>query len=604
MSHAATAIDLASLRALYESGARSPSAIVDAIYDRIEHDGATGIFIHLTPRARAVEAARVLELGAARDLPLYGVPFAVKDNIDVEGLPTTAACPAFAYVAKASAPVVARLLDAGAILIGKTNLDQFATGLVGTRSPYGVPANPFDARYVTGGSSSGSAAAVSRGLASFALGTDTAGSGRVPAAFTNLVGLKPSRGLLPTTGVVPACRSLDCVSIFALTCEDARRIANVTTAYAPTDAYSRPEADQYDWRARPRPDRFRFAVPRDADLAPHVEPEVLRAFVRARAHLEALGGEACALDLGPFFEAGRLLYEGPWLAERLEGLESFLASNAESLLPITRRILEGGRRFRATEAYAALHRLEKLAAEVRSSFDALAALLLPTAPNHPRIEDVERDPIGANAKLGLYTSFVNLLDLAAVAVPAGLRDDGLPFGVTLVGRRGSDADLLALGAELHSRAANTLGATEWPVPRAASTIAPSDRWRVAVFGAHLSGQPLNHELTRRRAVLARAARTAPRYRLFALPTTPPKPGLVRVQSGEPGASIACEIWDLPRAEIGSFFSVVTAPLCLGTIELDDGERVAGFICESYATRGAEDISRFGGWTAYLAQSST
>ncbi|HEX9297228.1 MAG TPA: allophanate hydrolase [Polyangiaceae bacterium] len=599
-------LDLASLRAAYETNALSPTLLIETLYDELDDTANEAIWIHRVTRAAARDAARKLE--RMRDQrgawPLYGVPFAVKDNIDVEGLPTTAGCPPFAYVAERTAPVVARLLDAGALLLGKTNLDQFATGLVGTRSPYGVPTNPFDVRYITGGSSSGSAVAVARGLVSFALGTDTAGSGRVPAAFTHLVGVKPSRGLVSTTGVVPACRSLDCVSIFALTCEDARHVAQVVTAFDASDPYARVEADGYAWQCAAPSRPFDFAAAREEDIAPYVDGETLRGFEIACRHLEALGGRMRRIDLTPFFEAARLLYDGPWIAERLEPREAFLAEHPEAFLPITRQILEGGHRWRGPEVFAGIHRLEELKQEVRPLFADIEALLLPTAPTLPRIEDVAADPLGSNAKLGRYTNFVNLLDLAAISVPAKMRSDGLPLGVTLIGPWGSDAKLLALASALHRRTSRALGATNWPMPSAPPP--PIDRPAtravvpIAVAGAHLAGQPLNHQLTERSARFVRAVRTAPQYRLFALATTPPKPGLVRVRAGETGFAIDVEIWELPRTELGAFVAHVTEPLCLGTLELEDGGKVLGFLCETYATTDAPDISRFGGWRSFLS----
>ncbi len=606
-------LDLSSLRAAYDAGALSPSMLVESLYDSADDAGMAAIWIHRIARAAAVEAARTLEdkRHARGTLPLYGIPFAVKDNIDVEGLPTTAGCPQFSYVAQRTAPVVARLLDAGALLLGKTNLDQFATGLVGTRSPYGVPTNPFDARYITGGSSSGSAAAVARGLVSFALGTDTAGSGRVPAAFTHLVGLKPSHGLLSTTGVVPACRSLDCVSVFAFTCEDARDVAQVVTGFDRSDPYARIEADDYEWQYPALAPPFHFAAAHEVDIAPYVDGETLCGYESACALLEALGGRKRTIDLAPFFEAARLLYDGAWIAERLEPREAFLAAHPGAFLPVTREILRGGHRWRGTEVFAAIHRLEELRQEVRPLFQTIEALLLPTAPIHPRIEEVAADPIGSNAKLGRYTNFVNLLDLAAVSVPAEMRSDGLPLGMSLVGPWGSDAKLLALASALHRRTARTLGATAWPMPNAtdvrsaslgigADTRPSQAHVPIAVVGAHLTGQPLNHQLTERSARFVRAARTAPRYRLFALSTTPPKPGLVRVREGEAGFAIEVEIWDLPEAELGAFFAHVTAPLCLGTLELESGDKIPGFLCEMHATADATDISQWGGWRSFLS----
>jgi allophanate hydrolase len=595
-------LNLVSLRAAYLSKALSPGVLVETLCDRIDAKAEPGIWIRRTERAAMIDVAQRLDRGRIASLPLYGVPFAVKDNIDVEGMPTTAGCPAFTYVAERTAPVVARLVEAGALLVGKTNLDQFATGLVGTRSPFGIPTNPFDARYVTGGSSSGSAAAVARGLVSFALGTDTAGSGRVPAAFNNIVGLKPSRGLFSTSGIVPACRSLDCASIFALTCDDARQVAEVATAYDPSDPYSRQEADVHSWTTRV-PARFRFAVPRDADLA-EIDQDVRRGMDESRALLESLGGEPQPTELAPFFEAARLLYEGPWLAERLVYLADFLRTKGDSCLPVTRQILSGGARFDAVETFAAMHRLESLKRQIAPVLADIVALLLPTAPTLPTIDEVAKDPIFLNAKLGTFTNFVNLLDLAAVAIPAGFRRDGLPVGVSLIGPRGSDAMLLALASLLHARSMKKLGATPWFLPSFTPdvpTIAASDATGtlVAVVGAHLAGQPLNHELTDRGATFVRAARTAPRYRLFALPTVPPKPGLVRVPEASSGFSIDVEVWRVPRERLGDFLAGIGSPLCLGTVELEGGALVTGFLCEGFAAKGARDISTTGGWRAYL-----
>jgi allophanate hydrolase len=585
-------LNLAFLRAAYRSRELSPLALIDTLCKRIDARPEAGIWTYRVGRGALMDIARRLDRGAAESLPLFGIPFAVKDNIDVEGLPTTAGCPAFTYVPEQTAPVVARLLEAGALLVGKTNLDQFAMGLVGTRSPYGITTNPFDARYVTGGSSSGSAAAVGRGLVSFAIGTDTAGSGRVPAAFNNIVGLKPSRGLLSTSGIVPACRSLDCASIFALTCDDAREVAAIATAYDASDPYSRPAADAHAWSRR-APGRFRFAVACDADLA-QADEDVRRGFLEARAALELLGGKARPVDLAPFFEAAKLLYEGPWLAERLVYLADFLRARSEAILPVTREILTAGHRISGVETFRAMHRLEALKRQIGPLFADATALLLPTAPTLPRIDDVAKDPILQNARLGVYTNFVNLLDLAAVAVPAGFGRDGLPVGVSLIGPWGSDATLLTLGAALHARLTTTLGATHWALP--AATTEPSQsrladaQTLIAVVGAHLAGQPLNHELTHRGASFVRAARTSPRYRLFALRTTPPKPGLVRVRDGAPGFAIELEIWSLPREGLGDFFARIGPPLCLGTVELDDGARVPGFLCEGFATEDAPDWS--------------
>jgi allophanate hydrolase len=595
-------LDIASLRRAYRDATTTPADVVAHVLDGISGTGAPGIWIHVADRSGAIAEARELDRAHRGDArpPLYGIPFAVKDNIDVAGVPTTAACPDFAYVARESAPVVDRLRAAGAIFIGKTNLDQFATGLAGVRSPYGLPVNPFDARYVTGGSSSGSAAAVARGQVTFALATDTAGSGRVPAAFTHIVGLKPSRGLLSTRGVVPACRSLDCVSVMALTCDDARDVVAVATGFDAADPYSRPEAARFAWSPA-LAGGLRAGVPRDEDLT-FGDQESRAAYETACERLRAMGVSLEPVDMTPFFEAGRLLYEGAWIGERLAGLEEFVRSRPGSLLPVIRTLLGQADRYRATDAFRALHRLKALRRAVEPLFGHIDALVLPTAPSLPRIEELLAEPIEANARLGRYTTFVNLLDLAAVSVPSGLRSDGLPAGVTFVGPWGRDPSLLAFASAFHARDPGPLGATGWPWPEREST-APrlhEDCLLLAVVGAHLSGQPLNAQLTDRGASLVKTARTAPWYRLYALPgTQPPKPGLVRGQE-RVDAGLEVEVWAMPKQGFGSFIEGVRAPLAIGQIELEDGARVHGFLCEGHAVHGARDISSFGGWRAYLA----
>jgi len=593
-------LDLETLARAYSEQSLTPLALIDDVYERLARTARDGVFIHEVPHAQAVAAARAVIARGARGerMRLYGVPFAVKDNIDVAGLPTTAACPAFAYTAERSAPVVERLIAEGAILIGKTNLDQFATGLVGVRSPYGIPGNPFDARYITGGSSSGSAVAVARGFCSFALGTDTAGSGRVPAAFTNLVGLKPTRGMLSTRGVVPACRSLDCVSVFALTVDDAGEVAHLLAGFDAADPYARADAARWDPRAGLLPPRMRVAVPAraqrpldDASLAP---------FAAALAAIESIGATAEEIDFAPFTEAAALLYDGAWVAERLEATAETLARDPAAIHPAVREILLGAAGHQAIDAFRALHTLARLRSQVDALFERIDFLLVPSAPTIYRIDDVIADPLRLNARLGTYSNFVNLLDLCALAVPAGMRGDGLPFGMTLIARRGRDALLASAGRVLQVELARTLGATTHAVPalRPRGT-ANGERAALAVVGAHLSGEPLNAELTDLGARLLSATRTAPRYRLFALSTTPPKPGLVRAAEGQSGHAIDLEVWELANEMLGRFMRRVGAPLCIGSVELEDGARVHGFLCEQALTEGQRDISSFGGWRAYL-----
>jgi allophanate hydrolase len=600
-------LDLASLRDAYARGEASPTAVIERVLASIEREAAPGIWTHRCDPAALLDEARALERGFVQGArpPLYGVPFAVKDSLDIAGIPTTAACPDFAYLPTRTAPVIERLRAAGALLVGKTNLDQFATGLVGVRSPYGVPPNPFDARHVTGGSSSGSAAAVARGQVTFSVATDTAGSGRVPAAFNNIVGLKPSRGVLSTTGLVPACRSIDCVTLLSLTCEDARAVAAIAAGYDAEDPFSRPEAARFSWRGATKGERpRRVGVPRPEDLV-FGEDAARRAFERACKGLSETGFAVESVSLEPLLEAGGLLYDGPWLAERLAGMETFLREHPESVLPVIRTIVGGGERVRGTDAFRGAQRLAELKRAVEPLWARLDALVVPSAPMHPRIADVLADPIALNVRLGRYTTFANLLDLAGVAVPAPFREDGLPSGVTFLGPWGSDGALLSMAGALHVWADVPLGATGWPLPAGESdavAVAGPDpsRFEVAVVGAHLEGLPLNHQLTDRGGRLVRTARTAPHYRLYALPgTVPPKPGLVRVGPGGEGAAIQVEVWSIPIESAGSFVAGVASPLAIGTIELVDGARVHGFLCESWAVEGARDITSFGGWRAYL-----
>jgi allophanate hydrolase len=442
-------LHLSTLQAAYASGALTPEALVDQIASALDQP-VEGVWIHRRTRAELLADAHVLkERFASGPLPpLYGVPFAVKDNIDVAGLPTTVACPAYAYTPEASAPVVEQLLAAGGILVGKTNLDQLATGLVGVRSPFGIPRNPYDARYIVGGSSSGSAVAVARGLVTFALGSDTAGSGRVPAAFTSIVGLKPSRGLISTRGVVPLCRSLDCVAVLAPTAHEAAAIADVCRGYDPADPASRPEADGFRFSATAPPGRPRLGVPLPSDLAT-VDAENARLHDRAVAHLQADGATPVPVSLAPFREAAGLLYGGPWSAERLVPFDELLAREPPVILPAVRLTLETGRGHSGIDVFRALHRLEALRQQVRGLWRDIDLLVVPTTPTIHTIDEIAADPLRLNARLSTFTSFVNLLDLAAVAVPAGFRRDGLPAGASLVGPRDSDAYLLSIAGRLH-----------------------------------------------------------------------------------------------------------------------------------------------------------
>ena len=596
----------ASVRAAYRDGVTTPSELMRAVLARAASGDARTVWIHRLADAEVLARAALIERRAADDglaaMPLYGLPFAVKDNIDVAFHPTTAGCPDFAYIPERSATVVERLEDAGAILIGKTNLDQFATGLVGTRSPYGACTNAFDARYIAGGSSSGSALAVATGLVSFALGTDTAGSGRVPAAFSNIVGLKPTRGLISAAGVVPACRTLDCVSVFALSCVDAHAVFEAARGIDARDSFSRALPAQLPRRVSDAP--FRFALPRACDLEFFGDARATMAFAAARTLLGNLGGIPVEIDFAPFREVAALLYQGPWLAERLAAIRPFFTTHPDSLHEVTRRVIAQGEKYSALDVFGAIYRLQDLKRDCNAVWQHVDVMVVPATGTIYRSDEIAADPIGLNTKLGYYTNFVNLLDLSALAVPTGFRADGLPAGVTLIAPAFADSLLCGLGHELHAAARVPLGATKFPLPAGKPAPGREDHTVVlAVVGAHLSGLPLNHEIVSRGARLMGAARTAAQYRLYALPhTTPPKPGLLGIADGD-GAAIEVELWQMPAAEFGSFVAGIPAPLGIGTITLDDGREVKGFLCESRATSGARDISSFGGWRNYLASAS-
>jgi allophanate hydrolase len=503
-----------------------------------------------------------------------------------------------------SATVVQRLIDAGAIPVGKTNLDQFATGLVGVRSPYGACRNSIHPDYISGGSSAGSAVSVALGLASFSLGTDTAGSGRVPAMLNNLIGLKPSVGRIPATGVVPACRTLDVVSVFALTAGDAATVLAAAQGEDAQDAYSR-NLPPYGFNFG-QASSFQFGVPRAEDLEFHGNPDGPAQFAQALAHLTALGGTPVEVDLRPFRAVATLLYEGPWVAERYQAIRAFIETKPEALHLVTRAITEKGIQITAPDTFAALYKLKDLQRQTRPVWDGIDCLVVPTASTAYTIEAVEADPIRLNSNLGHYTNFVNLLDLSAVAVPTGFMSeamDHMPWGVTLIAPAGQDLPLLSLAGRLHVRSVPSVGAMTHAPHLLASAqpdakAFPSGLVRVAVCGAHLSGLPLNWQLTQRGARLIQSPHSAACYKLYALPGGPPfRPGMVRV--GEGGSAIELEVWELPATEFGSFVAGIPAPLGIGTIELADGSKVQGFVCEALATQAAKDISYLGGWRAYL-----
>jgi allophanate hydrolase len=594
MSELTQDLSITELRRGYREGKLTARAVLEDVCARAAVSNEGNVWIRRLTRAEIMTYVEALERRSPSDLPLYGIPFAIKDNIDLARIPTTAACGAFAYEPTQSASVVQKLIDAGAIPIGKTNLDQFATGLVGVRSPYGACGNSFDPSFISGGSSSGSAVAVASGLVSFALGTDTAGSGRVPAAFNNIVGLKPSCGLLSTTGVVPACRSLDAVSIFALTAADVREVLDVAQGFDPADPFSK--------RVAPKPiamQSWRFGVPRADQLEFFGDADYRELFARARERLAALGGVEVEIDFAPFLETARLLYEGPWVAERYAAIAALLEAQPDALFPVTRQIIEAGARLKAVDAFRAQYRLKALERTTSAVWRHIDVLLTPTAGTIYRIADVNAEPIRLNSNLGIYTNFVNLLDLAAVAVPTGFRSDGMPFGVTLVGRSGDDHSLLAWAARLHHASVATVGALHARVPEPPPVSTHSTAHiPVVVCGAHMSGLPLNHQLQDRGARLVRATQTAAKYRFYALPGGPPKrPGLVRVAAD--GAAIAVEVWSVPQEHFGSFVAGIPAPLGIGKVELGDGTQCPGFICEAYAVEGAQEITALGGWRDFI-----
>lgn len=591
----AGSLDCRTLACRFETAELTPVALATGLLQRLETCSSPAVWIDRLPPEELLAQARALEQrrAAGGRLPLYGLPFAVKDNMDVAGQPTTAACPAFRYVPSRTAPAVQRLLDAGALLVGKTNLDQFACGLAGDRSPYGACRNVFDPAYIAGGSSSGSAVAVAAGLVSFALGTDTAGSGRVPAGCSNIVGLKPTPGQISTEGVVPACASLDCVSVLALTVSDAFAVFEVLRGGSGSPLAA--------------PDRrpVTFAVPRPDDLEFFGDHDEAQLFDAAQGHLAQLGWQRVAIDFKPFQEMAALLYEGPWLAERLGAVEEFLKAHAAEVHPVTRSILEKGARYRGVEVFQGLARRQALREACLKIFERAEVLVVPTMPALPTLAAVQADSAGWSRRLGHYTNFANLLGMAALAVPAGFTPRGRPGGVTLLAPGGSDRRLAELGLLWQRHLDLPLGATRHRLPapegktpsRGAIPPVPAGQVRVAVAGAHLQGQPLHPALLKTGARYVRTCRTAAGYRFVALmDLEPPRPGLLR-EEGRPGV-IEVELYDLPMEGFGMLVASVAPPLAIGTVELADGETVKGFLCESWAAARARDITAFGGWLAF------
>ncbi|WP_286996963.1 MULTISPECIES: allophanate hydrolase [Comamonas] len=579
----------------YHEGA-DPTLLLEQQRQAFKADDTAWISIASADQLHAqLQALKTLEAKHGRaQLPLFGIPFAVKDNIDVAGFATTAACPAFAYTAQVDAVAVQRLKNAGAIVLGKTNLDQFATGLVGTRSPYGVVPNTWDETLISGGSSSGSASVVARGLVPFALSTDTAGSGRVPAAFNQIVGLKPTPGAVPSTGLVPACRTLDCIGVLALNVADSATVLALMEGVDAGDSYCqpRPALAQHTPLAQ-----LRVGVPQTRRLSDAYEAAFHTFVARLQPQTQAV--QPMAFDI--LQEVVNLLYYGPWVAERVVGARSIYEAQPEALLPVIRQVLDVHQRFTAVDTFAAQYRLQALQQQAEKIWETVDVLCVPSAPRHPSIAEVQADPIAVNSELGTYTNFVNLLGWSAIAIPASQLPNGLPFGITMIAPAWREPDLVRWAQQLEAQTLLSAGVTglhskptgplpTWQVP------AQGDTLELAVVGAHLRGMPLNHELLACGARFREATHTAPHYRLYALAgTVPAKPGLARA---EDGGAIAVEVWDMPVANLGRFVAGVPAPLGIGTVTLQDGRAVKGFICEGFALTQAQDITAWGGWRAY------
>ncbi len=581
---ALTRLSVAGIATAVQAGTRGAADVIEQVLERLTFYDTVQPAVWISrfdPAAlRAAAAAIDARIAVGEVLPLAGVPFAVKDNIDVAGLDTTAACPAFAYRPDQSATVVEKLVAAGAIPVGKANLDQFATGLNGSRSPYGIPRNVYNRAYVSGGSSSGSAIAVAAGLVAFGLGTDTAGSGRIPAAFNHLIGFKPTRGRWSSRGLVPACRTLDCITVFTGDTADAALVDAAIAGFDTADPLSRALPDA------PRAVR-RIGIPLAHQRPWFGDLESGHLFDQALATLDA---ELVEIDMTPLNEAARLLYDGPWVAERTAAIKDLLQTDPEAIHPVVRGIVERGFDYGAVETFEAMYRLADLAREAEVMWADIDLLVLPTAPTCYRVAEMLAAPVALNANLGAYTNFVNLLDMAAIAVPTAIRANGTGFGVTLIGPAATDRALIAAAAKLY------------PAPAAPPPLdleGRMDTAKLAVVGAHLKDMPLHWQLTSRNARFVGEAKTAPAYRLYAIANSvPPKPALV--YTGD-GAAIALEIYELDLAAFGSFVAEVPPPLAIGTVELEDGSLVKGFVAEPRAITGAEDITALGGWRAFVAR---
>ena len=600
-------LNITELHERYRNGLSSPETLIADITAKIKSFEEYNIWIRLLNEDEIENYLSNLQGKGPDDLPLYGIPFAIKDNIDLVGIPTTAACPEFSYIPKENAFAVQLLIDAGAIPIGKTNLDQFAAGLVGTRSPYGAVKNAFDPEYVSGGSSSGSSVSVALGLVSFSLGTDTAGSGRVPAAFNNLVGLKPTKGRISTSGLVPACRSLDCISIFALNPDDVATVFDTVDCYDPTDIYSRVST------AYTNNKKYKIGVPDSASLKffgnkdyEQLFNEFVNRFTNETYKNESNVGvsyEITKIDFTPFINTANLLYQGPWLAERYAAIDELIESKADALFPITKNIILPAKDIGAVETFKKFYELLALKKETDKILEQVDFVVTPTTGTKYRIEEVNDEPVQLNSNLGYYTNFMNLLDYAAIAIPAGFDKDDFPFGVTLFSQAFTDFELLEQAKKFLDGKLIKMGSTDfkWD-PKKVSHASNKDKTTIdiAVCGAHLSGMPLNHQLTDNNAVLIEATHTEASYRLYALAGGPPlRPGLVK--DSDNGQSIEVEVWRMPLADFGRFMINIPSPLGIGKANLEGGEEVNSFICEPYGIEGAEDITDFGGWRNYIKQ---
>ena len=585
------------LKKAYQEGKVSPATVFTQLREASQK--LDNVWIHLLSESELRPYLDNLLQKSPEDCPLWGIPFAIKDNIDLAGIPTTAACPAFSYVPEKSAHVVELLINAGAIPLGKTNLDQFATGLVGTRSPYGATPNSFNKNYISGGSSSGSAVATAAGVVSFALGTDTAGSGRIPACFNNLVGLKPSKGLLSNTGLVPACKSIDCISIFSLTADDARTVFSIAADYDETDCFSRtnPLTNQ---GCVALSSEFTFAVPLKEQLEFFGDEDYQQAFTSAIEQLTAMGGSMVEIDFSPMLDAAQLLYEGPWVAERYLATQDILVNKPEAMMDVTRTIISGGATPKATDCFSAMYKLQTLKKLADKLIHSVDVVVTPTAGRHFTIAEIEEEPIARNSQLGYYTNFMNLLDFSAVAVPTSFTKNNMPFGVTLFSDAMTDQKLLTLAKRIQETTKLPLGATNNAYQTTESSLANSEGYiDVVVCGAHLSGMVLNHQLIARGAILKQVTETANAYRMYAVPGKVERPAMIRDE--ENGVAFAVEVWSLPIAEFGSFLAGIAQPLGIGKVELASGKYLSGFIAEGYAKDLGQDISQFKGWRAYQAR---